>query len=486
MNRNLKSLILLSVFLVLLLITPFVSAKDIYVSNNCVELFPCYSNLSQAVFYADSNDKIVVKSGEHFVDFIEIEKDITIQGENKEETILYPSFGTTCCTGDSQAWFLVKDKVIFEIQGLTFDGSGKKIAQAIRSFGQGKIHDNIFKNISWSDNQGAAVVAFGGDTVISSNSFSGIGRNSIWVGSYFSQDDSGAYVSIVGNNYQILNNVLNGKGECDCIDKGIEVGVGTSGTVISGNEVFNYKGRYSAERSYSVGIFAWNVIGEKLEIEIYNNSIHDCVLPIYLIKQGGGANQIKISGNNMYGNEFDGLNANQGSKIPFEGINLNDETSEFSGIPDYLFDVEIEIQDKSIKAGETLNVIMKFESFGTLTTKAHINYIILDESRKEVYSLTEDIVVETEEVMTKKFEGLNLLDGEYLLYVKVDYGNVSDSFEQSFFVGSNIKQVTPSLLLANLRGSAYLFFMGAILIGFLLVLYLRHKKIRKEELSRKK
>jgi len=461
--------------------TSLTSAQEIYVSNNCNELSPCYSNLPEAVSSANDNDKIIVKSGEYFVDPLIIEKDITIEGEDKENTIIYPSTETTCCTGDSQAWILVKQNVVFNIYGLTFDGQGKRISQAIRSFGNGKIYNNIFKNISWSDNQGAAIVAFGGFTIINSNSFSGIGRNSIWVGSYYNEEDFVGNFKFIGNNYQITNNILKGKGECDCIDRGIEVGVKTSNTKISGNEISNYLGRYSAESSYSMGIFAWNIMGETLNIDINNNSIHDCIIPIYLKNQGSGNNQIKISGNNMQDNEYDGLNANynQDSIINFEGINPEDKTSSnsnFSSKPDYLFDIKLEIQDKNIQSQEPLNIILKFESFGTMATPTHINYIILDEYNKEVYSETEDIVVETEQIITKKFENLSLTGGEYMLYVKVDYGDITDNFKQSFFVEEYSGKVNTLSWMPNSGDNTYLFFIaGFLIIGILIFIYFKYK-----------
>jgi len=473
-------------YFVLILILTFVcvaSAQKIYVSNNCEGISSCYSNLPHAISFANDNDRIIVKSGEHFVDSLIIEKDITIEGEDRDATFLYPSSETTCCTGDSQAWFLIKERVIFDISNLTFDGKGKRISQAIRSFGTGKIYNNLFRNISWSDNQGAAIVAFGGNTTIDSNSFSGIGRNSIWAGSYYAEEYFGVNIPVIGNNYQIINNILEGKGECDCIDKGIEIGVKTLGTKISGNEIFNYLGRYSAESSYSMGISAWNTIGETLGIDISNNSIHNCIIPIYLKNQGSANNQIKISKNNMQDNEFDGLNMNynQDSVINFEGIGSNDkisgEISNFSLKQDYLFDIKLEIQDKNIKSQESLNAVLRFESFGTKPTPAHINYVILNEYNQEVYSETEDIVVETEQTVTKKFENLNLAGGEYILNARVDYSDVTDSFKQGFSVEENPGKVNTSFWIPNSKGDAYLFFIfGVLAMGVLLAVYLRYQK----------
>lgn len=485
----------LNAFLGLLVLLSFISlasAQEIYVSNNCEGISLCYSNLPDAISYASDNGKIIIKRGEYFVGLLIIKKDITLEGEDKEDTILYPSTETSCCTGDSQAWFLVKENIIFNVYNLTFDGHGKRISQAIRSFGNGIISNNIFRNISWSDNQGAAIVAFGGDTVIHSNYFSGIGRNAIWAGSYYAEEDFGLLIPFTGDNYEITNNILKGKGECDCIDKGIEIGVKTSGTKISENEIFNYLGRYSAESSYSMGIFAWNIMGETLDIDINNNSIHNCLIPIFLKNQGEANNQIRISKNNMQNNEFDGLNinSNQDSVINFEGISPKNKnfdesggSSNFSSKPDYLFDIKLEIQGKNLKSQEPLNAILKFESFGTKPTPAHINYIILGDYNKEVYSETEDIIVETEKIITKKFGNLNLMGGQYTLDVRVDYGNVTDDFKQDFFVEeSQTYSAGTSSWVPNLGGNIYLFFIGGVLvIGVLLTIYVRYKKIRDEK-----
>jgi hypothetical protein len=496
MKRNWNSFIVFRGILVLLGFIPFASAQDIYVSNNCKGISLCYSNLPEAISYANANDKIFIKSGEYFVDPIKIEKNIIIEGENRENTILYPSTETSCCTGDSQAWFLISEKVVFDIHGLTFDGRGKKISQAIRSFGNGNIYNNIFRNISWSDNQGAAIVAFGGDTVIDSNSFSGIGRNAIWAGSYYIEESFRVNIPIAGDNYQITNNILEGKGECDCIDKGIEVGVKTSNTKISGNEIFNYKGRYSAERSYSKGILVWNLLGEPLGIEIYENVIHDCVIPIYLKNEGESGSQIKVSENNMYENEYDGLNTNyhQEKVIRFEGIDSenrpldeSEENSTFSPIPDYLFDIRLDILDKTLKRQEPLDTSLRFENFGTKPTPTHINYIILDGYNQEVYSETEEIVVETEQTITKRFENLVLSGGQYTLYVKVDYSDVTENFKQDFIVEGASDNIGINSFTFSSGNINYIWvIIGVLTMWISITFYREYKKNLKEKDNRQK
>jgi len=105
----------------------------------------------------------------------------------------------------------------------------------------------------------------------------------------------------------------------------------------------------------------------------------------------------------------------------------------------------------------------------------------LDSYKQEVYGESEDIVVETEKIVSKKFENLSLSGGGYTLHVRVDYGNVSDNFEQDFSISDVGGRVDNSLGISSPGSNLYLFFiLGVLLVGGLLVIYLKYRSNSEE------
>ncbi len=117
-------------------------------------------------------------------------------------------------------------------------------------------------------------------------------------------------------------------------------------------------------------------------------------------------------------------------------------------LPLQLFDIDLTIVDRSLSDDEELVLYVNFTSFGTETTLVDLIFTIVDESGKEVHTETDFIFIETEAVMTKKFDTRSLSSGAYRLLVHTVYNtDVEDDFEQHFIVE---KKKAPVILVSIL------------------------------------
>jgi hypothetical protein len=102
-------------------------------------------------------------------------------------------------------------------------------------------------------------------------------------------------------------------------------------------------------------------------------------------------------------------------------------------VPEELFDIRMDLEETLLSSASDLEAIVTFFSFGTIPTHVNLTYIILDKDESEVYRVTGDITVITQEVLRKTFEELELPDGEYTFVLHTLYGDdVFDEFEQDF------------------------------------------------------
>jgi hypothetical protein len=98
-----------------------------------------------------------------------------------------------------------------------------------------------------------------------------------------------------------------------------------------------------------------------------------------------------------------------------------------------LFDISFALEDTILTSSNDLVAIVTLENFGTVPIPIELNFIILDEFGNEVHRKKEEITVITEEVLRKKFLGLNLPRGNYNFVLKTLYDvDVYDEFTQEF------------------------------------------------------
>jgi hypothetical protein len=217
--------------------------------------------IQEALAKSTSGDKIYIGAGTFIEDGqIVIDKDISIIGDNKNRTTIKPN-NDTGSSGDSRGWILVEDGKEFNLKRVTLDGEGKKVYQAIRSYGSGMINNNIIKNIKHSQYTGVGIVVMGNyNMTIKNNRLENIERIGVMA--------FGPGVT----NTKIVKNTYIGKGPGDYLDYAVEVGGGAR-SVIKDND-FSRCGS-STTAWESAAIMITDLYGPGTEAVIEDNHLHD-------------------------------------------------------------------------------------------------------------------------------------------------------------------------------------------------------------------
>jgi len=126
-------------------------------------------------------------------------------------------------------------------------------------------------------------------------------------------------------------------------------------------------------------------------------------------------------------------------KAPVEQIPEEEIIEE---IPEELLDASITLEENVISDSESLTARVFLESFGRKFVSARLIYIILNSEGNSVYSSFEETRIYTERIVTQRFDGLDLEEGEYILNVNIEYAGILEEFNQSFEVkDSTLKKV---------------------------------------------
>lgn len=137
-------------------------------------------------------------------------------------------------------------------------------------------------------------------------------------------------------------------------------------------------------------------------------------------------------------------------------------------LPRQLFDISFELDDAVIVGAENLVARVMFTSFGTQATPVVLTFTI-EKAGGEIYSEKDHIIVETERVLTKKFERLTLSPGKYTLVLKTLYNvDVEDEFRKDFTVEKPLSWLTS------------VWFWTPVLVILTLIIYVIYKKISTE------
>lgn len=145
-------------------------------------------------------------------------------------------------------------------------------------------------------------------------------------------------------------------------------------------------------------------------------------------------------------------------------------------IPEQLFDINLEIDDATISDIKELSARVVFVSFGKVPTPVDLTFIIEDEFGNSVYideGEEVDIVVETEAVKHKKFEGIELPPGKYTLILRTLYNvSVFDEFRQSF-------EITEEEKIPFWKSWLFLLIIALVIIIIVYAIYAKNRE--KEE-----
>ena len=140
-----------------------------------------------------------------------------------------------------------------------------------------------------------------------------------------------------------------------------------------------------------------------------------------------------------------------------------------------LFDIVLTIESALLNKSSDLVAKTQFTSFGTVPTLVNMVYRVENASGKEVFTDKSEVTVETEQLVTKRFENLSLGDGKYTLFLTTTYGdNVKDEFKQIFEVKKNVakNKMTIWIMIVLILIAVGLVIFGAFRIN---------KRKRKEE-----
>jgi Right handed beta helix region len=247
-----------------------------------------FLTIQHAVSAASAGDTIHVAAGTYpEASQTTIGKNLTIIGADKDTTIIKRN------TGFTGNYFFRVDSGEFNLSGVTLDGEGNLYGGVRYAAGTstGTIDNNIIKNIVSSSYTGFGVVAYGDDVVVSNNIFTNIGRVGVWVG---------------GDNGLVTGNTYTGKGAIDCLDYGIEVGMGGVAT-ITGNTITNCLGVASSDGSTSAAILVTTYYGAGTTATITGNTLTGNTGGIGVGYDEGDTSTVVAHYNNIYGNTDYGI-----------------------------------------------------------------------------------------------------------------------------------------------------------------------------------
>jgi len=247
--KKIKSIVLgvLLIVSILAIVNP-VSAATLEVGPG-----KTYATINAAIGAAGNGDTILVYPGT-YTENITINKSLTLQGVDKDATIVKPS-------ASADEWITINASNV-HLKNLTFDGSGYNIGRAITTRGgSGSVTSCVIKNIKQNQYIGIGIRVWhetsGQRWTISGNKFQNIERIGIYVGG---QD----------NIATISNNILEGNGEGNWLQYGVEVG--RSGQAnIENNHISKYQSDESGWES--AGILVTAAYGPKSTAYIMGNTV---------------------------------------------------------------------------------------------------------------------------------------------------------------------------------------------------------------------
>jgi len=142
-----------------------------------------------------------------------------------------------------------------------------------------------------------------------------------------------------------------------------------------------------------------------------------------------------------------------------------------------LFDIKFELIRKTIEKTEDLDTRVTFENFGSEPTPVNMLFTFLDSNDNEVYSEEDNLIIETEKVLIKEFNYLNLEKGDYTLVLTTLYNvDVEDEFRKKFTITGERDYKWLNLLS---------FVLNFLFLFVILFLFRRSSFVRKEKKEKK-
>ena len=135
-----------------------------------------------------------------------------------------------------------------------------------------------------------------------------------------------------------------------------------------------------------------------------------------------------------------------------------------------LFDIRVRLEEHTIYSPTDLSATIEFTNFGEGPSHVRLIYSIINSDEEEVFTGIDQKIVETNEIMRKKFSTLKIPNGDYKIRTTIYYGDNQEATSEESFT---LKGVPKSQLIKQ-----PLFFIAIIVISFGLVVFLKKKEKR--------
>ncbi len=135
-----------------------------------------------------------------------------------------------------------------------------------------------------------------------------------------------------------------------------------------------------------------------------------------------------------------------------------------------LFDIQVRLTKHEIYSPTELTAMIEFTNFGDGPSHVRLIYSIINKTGNEFYTGIDEKIVETDEVMIKNFNTLDIPFGQYTVKTTIYYGDNQEATSEESFI---LKPVPKSQIITQPA-----IFISIILASFGLVIFLKKRKKR--------
>jgi len=140
-----------------------------------------------------------------------------------------------------------------------------------------------------------------------------------------------------------------------------------------------------------------------------------------------------------------------------------------------LFDIQVRLAEHELYSPTDLTAMIEFTNFGEGPSHVRLIYSITNTTGNEFHTGIDEKIIETDEVIIKNFNTLDIPEGQYIIKTTIYYGDNQEATSEESFT---IKPI-PKILLIKQPA----LFIGIILASFALVVFLKKRERKKIDTS---
>ncbi|MCK4650163.1 hypothetical protein KAT36_02930 [Candidatus Pacearchaeota archaeon] len=133
-----------------------------------------------------------------------------------------------------------------------------------------------------------------------------------------------------------------------------------------------------------------------------------------------------------------------------------------------LFDIQVRLAQYEIYSPTDLTAMIEFTNFGEGPSHIRLIYSIINIAGKEFYTGIDEKIVETDQVMIKNFDTLDIPNGQYIIRTTIYYGDNQEATSEESFT---LKPVPKTQILKQ-----PLLFIGIVLASFIIIVFLKKRQ----------